>query len=481
VRCHPPAAIFVVPFAIVAAALPAQHQQAPLVGTVLDPDGKPLAGVAVRVLHNDARLFSCLDLVYANEWREVAAMRTDKAGRFGVQLPLGLALRVDVDVPPHARWSREPVIPGEPLDVKLEAPCSIAGRVVDEKGKAVAARLRLTRGYPRATLGEGGTDAEGSFRFERLSSGKFSLWTEPTHAMAPMWIDGELAAGEQRVVELTAPAGQTLTGRVTDAATGEAIAGATIGEGWTLHKAVTTDASGAYTMRGYGSPGYGFEVQCKAPGFAGVAFRDVAREADPVHLDIALHRGARVVGRILDPQDQPVVDAYIAAVGTDGIPIAWHAARTGADGTFACEGFPRGLDGALLVRARGFASLTFFLPRPAADGQVDFGTVRMRAAMLLRGVVNDDDHTPIAGATVELVGTNGDVAWLATAPAAWGRLERYCGRRAAVTDTRGEFAFGDLPPGDYTASWTARGAANNPPVTLTIQAGQEPTVLQLKR
>lgn len=482
-HCHSPAvAVAVTSFvAFAAAALPAQRHQAPLVGTVLDPDGKPLAGVAVRVLHNDARLFSCLDLAYANEWVEVAKARTDKAGRFGVQLPLGLALRVDVDVAPHARWSREPVIPGEPLEVKLEAPCSIAGRVVDENGKGAAARLRVTRGHPRATLGELATDADGRFRFERLPAGAFSLWTEPRDAMAPMWVDSELDPGEQRVIDLTAPAGQTLTGRVTDAATGEAIAGASIGEGWTLHKAVTSDASGTYTLRGYGSPGYGFEVRCKAPGFAGVAFRDVARESDPVRLDIALQRGVRVVGRILGPDDQPVANAYVAAVGTDGIPIAWHAARTGADGTFACEGFPRGLDGALLVRARGFASLTFFLPRPAADGQIDFGTVRMRAATLLRGTVRGEDQEPVAGASVELVGANADVAWLAAMPAAWGRLQMYCGQRRAVTDARGEFAFGDLPPGEYTATWSARGAPDNPPVSLKIEAGTEPPVLQLTR
>src|SRR5262245_25196900 len=89
---------------LVSACLFAQAPTAPLVGTVLDPAGKPVPGANVRVARCDGRLFCCLDRTLRNEWIDVARTKTDKAGRFGLQVPLGLALRVEVDVPPFARW-----------------------------------------------------------------------------------------------------------------------------------------------------------------------------------------------------------------------------------------------------------------------------------------------------------------------------------------------------------------------------------------
>lgn len=101
--------------------LPAQSPMAPIIGTVLTPDGKPAVGAQVVVKRSDGRLFRCLDLQLRNEWVEVARATTDKVGRFGLQVPLGLALCVEVDLPPFARWSDPSVVPGEPRTVQLEA------------------------------------------------------------------------------------------------------------------------------------------------------------------------------------------------------------------------------------------------------------------------------------------------------------------------------------------------------------------------
>ena len=154
-------------------AVPAQAPMAPIIGTVHAPDGTPAAGAVVVVSRCDGRLFRCLDLQLRDEWVEVARMRTDKLGRFAVQVPLGLALRVAVDLPPFARWTDESVVPGEPRTVRLEAACTLAGRLVDAAtGKGTPGALRAWNSDTGVELFAGRTDGDGGFRFDRLPSGR---------------------------------------------------------------------------------------------------------------------------------------------------------------------------------------------------------------------------------------------------------------------------------------------------------------------
>ena len=463
-----------------AASLLAQAPTAPLVGTVLDPDGKPVSGASVRVARCDGRLFRCLDLALRNEWIDVARTKTDKTGRLGLQVPLGLALRVEVDVPPFALWVSESVVPGEHQTMQLEAACSLAGQCVDTgTGKGTPCALKAWHPKTRVTLFAGRTDAEGRFRYDRLPAGPFKCAIDPEVAMQPKWIDDALEPGEQRTVEWSCQSGPELTGTVTDADTGDPIGGAVIGLGWTLDKAVRSDDKGRYVMRGFGSE-YAMEVHAEAPGYDRLHV-GIDPKAKPGQLDLALHRGVRVVGRVVDPDGKPIANAYVAAVAGRFAHVPWRPCRTTADGEFVCDGFPRRFDGLLMVRCAGFASVVYWLPRPAADGQIDFGSVKLRAPQVVRGVVQNGDGSPAAGVEVCLQGVNADVDWLGRMPSTWELLRRYAGERQVRTDANGAFAFGDVAPGDYTLALGSMDVMAPAAEQVTVAAGKELPPLTLTR
>jgi hypothetical protein len=134
-----------------------------------------------------------------------------------------------------------------------------------------------------------------------------------------------------------------------------------------------------------------------------------------------------------------------------------------------------------MVRCAGFASVVYWLPAAAADGQIDFGSVKLRAPQVVRGVVHNADGSPAAGVEVCLQGVNADVAWLGKMPSAWWLLRHYAGERLVRTDANGAFAFGDVPPGDYTLALGSMAAMAPAAEQVTVAAGKELPPITLTR
>src|SRR5262245_20353149 len=214
------------------------QQMSPLVGTVVDEHGAPVTNAAVVVSLGEGRGFCCLDLDYAHSGREVGRATVDRAGRFGMQLPIGMSVRVEVTHAGHARWRRDNLTPGDQIAIALEPSHTFRGRLL--RRSTGAGTTGFLRAWDRVDFTElfcGRTDAQGNFAFAGLPSRPFVCDVEPDEAAAPEWFDG---ACVDKVLEhdFALDDGGLLTGVVTDAATGKPIAGARIGEGWTMHKAV---------------------------------------------------------------------------------------------------------------------------------------------------------------------------------------------------------------------------------------------------
>jgi protocatechuate 3,4-dioxygenase beta subunit len=83
------------------------------------------------------------------------------------------------------------------------------------------------------------------------------------------------------------------------------------------------------------------------------------------------------------------------------------------------------------------------------------GTLTLQPARIVRGRVLAAAGIPAEGVAVWLWGCNADHTRLAPAPAVHpiasdrDLLEMYIALRKAWTDARGEFAFGDVPAGEF--------------------------------
>lgn len=476
-----------------ALALPAAAQplRDPLLGTVTAPDGRPVEGAVVEAWRAAGRGTGLLDLAYKNDFRRVEVTRTGRDGRFALQLPVGLSCRIVVDHAPFAVWRRDDCIPGEDLTVALAEPAVVAGALTLADGSPATASLRAWNPHTSDELFRGRTDDAGRFRFARVAPGPMRLEIAPDRAPGPKWLDAPLASGQTFEHTVQLERGVRLVGRVVGE-DGAAIAGARIGEGWTMFRAVTTGTDGRYELPGFGSTGR-TDVHCVADGFVAQAVDRPQLAGDVVTLDFRLARGTAVAGRIVGAAGEPLAGVYVQAFGS---AMRDRAVRhdcvpgiTGADGRFRVAGLDPAMDHVLVARQDGRAMLVYTLPHADDHGAAVLGDLTLPAARCVRGVLTDPDGRPLANTRVALVGYNADRDALVARsdpPVApdWRHFEMYVGTRRSRTDQLGRLAFGDVPAGSFEvivldANWQAIGRgsvfdvpADRDPAPLAVTLGR---------
>lgn len=468
----------------IALALPAAAQplRDPLLGTVTTPDGLPVEGAVVEAWRAGGRGTGLLDLAYKNDFHRVEVTRTGRDGRFALQLPVGLPCRIVVDHAPHAVWRRDDCIPGEDLTIALADPAVVTGTLTLADGTPAAASLRAWNPHTSDELFRGRTDDAGRFRFARVAPGPMRLEIAPDRAPGPKWLDAPLAAGQTFVHDVQLERGVRLVGRVVGD-DGAPVAGARIGEGWTLFRAVKTDADGRYALDGLDSTGR-TEVHCVADGFVAQAVDRPEPDGDAITLDFRLARGTAVAGRIVDGAGAPLAGVYVQAFGS---AMRSRAVRhdcvpgvTDAAGRFRVAGLDPAMDHVLVVREDGRAMLVYTLPRADERGAAVVGDLVLPPARCVRGTVTDRDGRPVANTRVTLVGYNADRDALVARsdPAVtpdWRFFAHYVAARRSRTDHLGRFAFGDVPAGTFEvrahgADWLPIGRGT----TLDVAADRDP-------
>jgi protocatechuate 3,4-dioxygenase beta subunit len=239
------------------------------------------------------------------------------------------------------------------------------------------------------------------------------------------------------------PAGRTVRGRVTDAESGEPLAGASVGANWVLDRAVTTGADGRYEFPGWTGNGTSI-LTAKAPGH-GPVWKKVPTDGD---VDFALAAGDTVTGRLVRDDGSPIGCGFVCAYGAGDETRAHDCvgASTRACGRFELTGLQREMPHTLTAAAPGRGTtLVDFDPAPARRGTVDLGDVVLPAARSIEGLATDGDGRPLADTLVVLSGANDDHARLrGGAKASPSRISST--RR---TDDLGRFRFPDLAPGTY--------------------------------
>jgi ELWxxDGT repeat protein len=225
-------------------------------------------------------------------------------------------------------------------------------------------------------------DALASFGERLLFSG-----TDDLHGYEP-WISDGTAAGTFMLANVAREG--TITGTVTDAATGERLGGIAItifvpGE---LHARTTTDADGRYVVQGV--TGSGITVQAEASEWylhrVGATSVQVLPDEEE-RVDLALQRGARITGVVTTAGGVPLRDAYVR-LNAPAHPTLGRVIATDANGRFSINAIAPGLEYTIRVNdhPKGFARTAESAPFLLRAGELrtfDFalqpwGRVRVR-------------------------------------------------------------------------------------------------------
>ncbi|MCU0728108.1 MAG: carboxypeptidase-like regulatory domain-containing protein [Planctomycetes bacterium] len=378
-----------------------------LTGRVVDADGNPIGGAWVRA---------------AVAGRAAEQVGTDGGGRY--LLP-ALDAREWTISAGHEQYVGEPEVrartePGHRTfapDIVLDRGGVIVAAVTSPEGTPVrGARAKATAERASGEISRApdsvefpsGTGPDGSPRVTGLATGKYVLWVV-ADGHAPFRRAGvEVVAGGSITVDVRLDAGESIRGRILDAA-GAVVAGAAVEvEAWTKpwpadpawravpfqHPGASRAVSagdGTFTLAGL-SPG-SHRLLVSAEGFAARAVDGV--EAGTPDFTIVLERTGSLSGMVtVSETGEPVPLARISLDRQDR-----EVAVSGRDGSFRVEGVTAG-EHELDVRAVGFVGAR---AKVAAEPGRDTGGLDVRLSLgekLVVLVVRAADGSPVGGAHV---------------------------------------------------------------------------------
>lgn len=224
--------------------------EGPVTGSVLDPDGKPVANAYVGCDDRDKELFTS----------------TDKEGHFKLP-PQASGCKAVAHHPDFTPMERTEIYAGRDNVLRLKGAGGIEGVVVDEKGAPVPAFLLAIESFmgagesadtlPPSSQAKSFQDPKGAFLLESLFPGKYVLTASADGRPPARSGSIEVEAGRTtRHIKIVLPKGAVLTGKVVDAETKKPVVGAVIAldamtqTSANAIKPARTDESGAYTLEG---------------------------------------------------------------------------------------------------------------------------------------------------------------------------------------------------------------------------------------
>ncbi len=421
-------------------------------GRTVGEDGQPVAGATVE-------LYPWVDPMRGRpregEPAGTAASGTD--GKFEVRnLPAGifvLQARGDGFAPGYLRGVE--IVAGAPRvdagTVTLSPSAVFEGQVTDPRGAPIAgARVWAFPERHGSDLSmpesdrrplEVGTD--GRFRIDDLPRGAKIRVQVDAQGYGNASLEGlELPLPEPLRIELR-PLVQ-LTGRVTDPE-GEPVSGASLtrfrrrGNSSYGQGAGNTDGQGRFRIEVEPGP---VEIRVRAEGYTQSSWSGTVPErGDAGPVEIMLRRGAVLEGRVLDPEGNPVAEAFVhaspeASSGAGGLHTSGSSQSDG-EGRYRIAGLETGSH---QVSVQGMGSVgqtsTRFEVQPGSN-RLD---LTLDAGVEVSGFVRDADGAPVAGAEVMLSTRNAG---------------RSIGRQSAAD---GSFRFPVVTDGPYRVTARRRGS-----------------------
>ena len=282
--------------------------------------------------------------------------------------------------------------PEEDVDVELEKPRKVRGRVLHNDAPVVGAEVTISGGARDVTLHATST-RDGRFSFDAVPSGSFELHGEKGTLRGSQ--DIEVGEDEQEIALLLTDTAK-VEGTVTDAATGEPLADADIellGEDEGFASA-ETDETGHFELDT--APGQ-YQLRATHEEHLSVERQLSLAEGQTVHLDLALSGGGKVNGEVVDGRGQAVAEARVILEVADNRELgdSRRVANTDPQGHFQLKGLHDGAH-VVTVEADGHPVLIQPLDLPS-------GTLRLQLTdgASIDGTVLGPEG-PVSGAQVEI-------------------------------------------------------------------------------
>jgi len=430
-------------------------------GTVVDEDDEPIAGARIYVVTQPWRRANTMNLEQYHATEPGPSVRSARDGTFILPWKRGRVGELRIEAEGFARHWVDLVQAGERVRVVLDPGATVDVRVLGNGGKPAAGVRLVLRGSAGAAPGPFSqrteSDAAGRARFSGVSGNRLHWVVASSESPGqPGWARVEVPErGGTAEVEIRMLRPRLVLGSVTDARTGAAIEGATVGMGWSQRGAVVTDAEGRYELRTRASDGPRSMV-ASAPGFGAVQVQLGANH----EVDIALTVGDRIRGRVVDAQGVVLEGVRIAALGTvigERTFTSRAHAVSGRDGRFELGGLRQVLHVVAFLTAGKGRWLIEVAPAERPGGTVDVGDVVLPPGRSIEGRVLTAAGEPARRVSVTLSGANAKLPRIGKWPRRW--RGRHATNEMRVTDDLGRFRFPDLAAGTYQVTVARAGGA----------------------
>ncbi len=388
-------------------------------GTVVAPDGKPVAGASVEVVDENRMFSQMLGTGHATA-------TSDENGAFALGgVRPGQEIYVAASHRDFGASEGVGVRAGEPVTLRLAEPIAIRGVVVDEGGAAIqgvrvqAARVAAPEA-PSDSTRPSVTDEEGRFLVRNAPKGELTVtFDHPDYAIE------KVRTTSQDLGRTVLSRGGTIEGEAVDAegkpVAGVAVHGSRLGEdpeSGRTNASVLANEKGHFAMRGLAEGEYQLRTWDQRYYSEEPKVRTGTRDAR-----IVLRAAGKLVGRVLG-RGLPVEGASVRAQRHEDF-LGWT--RTGPDGTFTMAALPPDEPFAVTIEHDAFRSVTVEAVR-VADRTQDFV---LQAGAEVSGRVLDDRDRGILLAQVQ-VRVNGRHA------------------KSVQTDATGAFTAGGLDDGQIS-------------------------------
>lgn len=289
----------------------------------------------------------------------------------------------------------------------------------------------------------------------------------------------------------------SISGKVTDAETGEPAAGVAVAAGLLQADrpeflamvderapSAVAGASGAYSLMGLAAGEYRVVPRTGLSDYASLASSQgkkvaVAAGAEVAGVDFRVSRGGRIVVRVAGPNQEPVAGARCLTLPEDMMASQmkgdaeafslWTNRQHAADAEGKCEvrGLPLGKSFQVTAMKDGLAPASVRRVKLTAEAPEVEVRIELARGSTISGLVILKNGAPAAGAEVQIVPNVGDMLS--------GKVDfaLLSGGRAATADAQGAFALPNLPAGEYDLragkldpSWVFGGKERQQPIAV---------------